>query len=109
MLDLLTLTGFDKEAADIEDRWNRFVSTTQTGIEAEYLRCFPNHIIRMLAEKALRGVTGMNCRIATPNTNDLVHGTFNEAWIEFWNNPRGYVDWEKRSVERLKKECQRTT
>jgi hypothetical protein len=108
MLDLLTLTGFAKEAADIEDHWNRFVAMTQTQIEPEYLRCFPRHITRMLAEKALRGVTEMKCRIPTPQTNDLVHATFNQAWVEFWNNPGGYVDWEKISVERLRDECQKT-
>jgi hypothetical protein len=108
MLELLTLTGFSKQAAEIEDRWNRLVSTTQSQIEAEYLRCFPRHIIKMLAEKTLRGVSEMRCRIATPDTKDLVHDTFNQAWDEFWRNPLGYVNWEKTTVRRLKDACQRT-
>jgi hypothetical protein len=108
MLELLTLIGFANKAAEIEDHWNRFVTTAQTQIEPEYLRCFPRHIIRMLAEKALRGVTEMKCRIASQDTNDFVHSTFDKAWLEFWHNPRAYVDYEKRSVERLKVECLRS-
>ena len=34
-------------------------------------------------------------------------GVVNEAWIEFWRNPGGYVDWEKKNVDLLKEECQR--
>ncbi|MGH9845356.1 MAG: hypothetical protein ACREEM_42120, partial [Blastocatellia bacterium] len=105
MLDALTLMGFAKEAAEIEARWNRFAATAQSQPEAEYRRCFPNHIIKLLAEKALEGVNGMQCRIARPETNDYVHGIFNQAWDEFWRNPASYVEWEKRAVEALRLEC----
>lgn len=109
MLEGLTLAGFAKEATEIEDRWNRFISTAQTQIDPEYLRCFPQRVIKMLAEKAFRGVAEMKCRIAKPETDDFAHCAFNQAWIEFWRNPSSYADWEKKTVDLLKDECQRDT
>lgn len=105
MLDALNLTGFAKEAVEIEAQWNRFAATAQSQPEAEYRRCFPDHIIKLLAKKALEGVNGMQCRIARPETKDYVHGVFNQAWDEFWRNPNSYVEWEKRAVEALRLEC----
>jgi hypothetical protein len=106
MLEELTLIGFSQEAAQIEGRWNLFVAATQTQIEPEYLRCFPGHLMRMLAQKALQGVEGMKCRVAAPETKDFVHRVFNGAWAEFWRDPVGYVSWEKEAVESLKNHCQ---
>jgi hypothetical protein len=105
MLDGLTLTGFGKEAAEIEGWWDRLVVTAQSRPEPEYHRCFPQQIIKLLAEKALEGVTGMNCRIAKPETSDYVHSVFNQAWNEFWRAPSGYVGWEKQAIEALRQEC----
>ena len=105
MLEGLTLTGFSTEATEIEARWDQLVITSQSQPEAEYHRCFPRQIIKLLAEKALAGISGMNCRIASPTTNDYVHSVFNQAWSEFWRDPSSYAEWEKRAVEALRKEC----
>ena len=105
MLEGLTLTGFGTEAAAIETQWNRLVTTSQSQPEAEYHRCFPRHIIKLLAEKALAGVSQMNCRIASPDTRDYIHSVFNQAWTEFWNDPGSYAEWEKQAVEALRQEC----
>ena len=59
----------------------------------------------MVAEKALLGVRGMNCRLANSTVVDVVHTTLNRAWIEFWRDPAGYANWEKAAVETLRQEC----
>ncbi|MCI0387680.1 MAG: hypothetical protein MOB07_02765 [Acidobacteria bacterium] len=105
MLDGLALIGFGTEAIEIEEQWNRLAATAQSRPEAEYHRCFPRQIIKLLTEKALEGVTGMKCRVARSETNDYVHGVFNQAWKEFWSNPNKYVVWEKQAVEVLRQEC----
>lgn len=105
MLEGLALTGFGKEAVEIEEQWNSLSVTTQSQPEAEYVRCFPPNLIKQLAEKALAGIKGMKCRIARPVTSDYVHSVFNQAWGEFWRDPGSYVKWEKQAVEALRQEC----
>jgi hypothetical protein len=58
-----------------------------------------------VAEKALAGVKGMNCRIADPTTSDIVHNILNGAWREFWRDPAGYAKWEMSAVVLLREEC----
>ena len=102
MLDALCLTGFDREAGEIETRWQELNRLLGVRPEDEYNRCFPKHIFELLLEKSLRGIKAMNCRIATPATDDAVHKTLNDAWRFFWANPVGYAREEKKLVDNLK-------
>jgi hypothetical protein len=101
----LTLIGFGGEAAEIEGRWSQLIDAARSSPDADYRRCFPKRILESVAEKALIGVRGMNCRIAEPSTTGKVHDTLNRAWKEFWRDPDAYVDWEKAAVETLRREC----
>jgi hypothetical protein len=105
MLHGLTLTGFATEAAEIERRWNELIGAARSSADADYRRCFPRQILESVAEKALIGTRGMNCRVADPSTTGTVHDILNAAWTEFWRNPVGYVDWEKGAVETLRRDC----
>jgi hypothetical protein len=101
----LTLIGFGAEAAEIERRWAQLIEAARSSPDADYRRCFPKRILESVAEKALIGIRGMNCRVAEPSTVGKVHDTLNTAWKEFWRDPHGYVDWEKAAVETLRREC----
>jgi len=101
----LTLTGFANEAAQVEERWNDLIQASGATPDPDYRRCFPRHLLHMVAEKALLGVRGMNCRLANSTVVDVVHTTLNRAWIEFWRDPAGYANWEKAAVETLRQEC----
>ena len=107
LLHGLTLTGFAKEAAEVEDWWNELIAASRSNPDPDYRRCFPKHILEAVAEKALAGVKGMNCRVVDPSTDDIVHNILNGAWREFWRDPSGYADWEKGAVENLRQECMR--
>jgi hypothetical protein len=109
MLHALTLTGFSKEAAEIETRWNELLIAANSKPDPDYRRCFPNRILETMAEKALAGVKSMNCRIAELATIGTVHSTLNQAWIEFWRSPADYAEWEKTAVETLRQECMKIT
>jgi hypothetical protein len=61
-----------------------------------------------LSEKALKGVEAMECRIASPNTNDPVHTALNQAWREFWQAPARYGAKERKFIEDLKGKCSDT-
>jgi hypothetical protein len=97
----LTLIGFGGEAAEIEGRWSQLIDAARSSPDADYRRCFPKRILESVAEKALIGVRGMNCRIAEPSTTGKVHDTLNRAWKEFWRDPDTYVDWKKRPLKRF--------
>jgi hypothetical protein len=101
----LTLIGFGAEAAEIEGRWSQLIDVARSRPDAEYRRCFRKRILESVAEKALVGVRGMNCRVAGHSTTGKVHDTLNLAWKEFWRDPEAYVDWEKAAVETLRREC----
>jgi hypothetical protein len=101
----LTLTGFGKEAAEIEGRWNELITAAKAAPDPDYRRCFPDSIIKSMAEKALAGVRGIKCRVAEPVISSPVHDILNQAWGEFWRDPARYASWEKNAVEELRKVC----
>ena len=105
LLHGLTLTGFAREAAEIEDRWKELMTAAGAAPDADYRRCFPKQIIETIAEKALAGVRAMGCRVAEPGVTSPVHDLLNLAWTEFWRNPAGYAAREKELVEELRRVC----
>lgn len=105
ILEGLMFMGFHPEAAQIENQWKQLAKTVQSQPEVEYHRCFPAHLLKLLAEKALAGVAGMKCRLAKPETRNDVHDVFNQAWTEFWRDPGTYVQWEKQAVQHLREKC----
>lgn len=101
----LQRTGFEKEKESIHQRWQEFVAISGAKRQSEYDRCYPEYLFESLARHAYDGVTGMGCRIASPETNDLVYAILNEAWIEFWKTPEGYAKWERMAIANLHNLC----
>jgi len=104
ILDGLSMIGFKREAAKVEEQWNRLIHATGFSPEPEYQMCFPRRILKLLSKKAMEGVEAMGCRIASEKTSAPVHNTLNRAWDEFWRDPKGYTFKEKRIVEDLQKQ-----
>jgi hypothetical protein len=105
ILYALKRAGFSQEAAEVERRWDELISISGAQVEPEYDRCFPRRILETFAEHAHQGVSAIGCRIAAPETKDIVHSTLNQAWVEFWHNPQGYAAWEKNIVITLGEQC----
>ncbi|TMI68688.1 MAG: hypothetical protein E6H09_21905 [Bacteroidetes bacterium] len=103
ILDALCICGFDEEAQEIETRWRELISALGFEPEPEYLRCYPTRIIKLLSEKALHGIRGMNCRIVTGETNDVVHRALNDAWRLFWIAPADYAQQEGELIQNLRR------
>lgn len=101
----LRLTGFTREAGEIERRWNELLLISGAEPEPEYHRCFPKFLLENLAQEAHKGVAAMGCRIVTPDTKDLVHSTLNDAWGEFWRDPDDFPSWEKIAIKTLREKC----
>jgi hypothetical protein len=102
ILDGLCLIGFNQEAARIEEQWKRLIRVSGISSEPEYQMCFSKRILKLLSEKSLSGVEAMGCRIASTQTSAPVHNALNQAWDEFWQDPKSYRFKEKRILDGLR-------
>ena len=101
MLYALELGGFTGEAVRIRAHWLEILRAVGAEPDSSHGRCYPRHVLERIAEFALQGVQGIDCRIARKGTTGEVHELLNEAWERFWNSPGEYVEWERQAVERL--------
>jgi len=101
MLFGLNIAGFEAESEQIRSRWQSFLAESGAKPEAEYHRCYPDSILKTIAEHARQGLIGTQLRIANTNTTDPIHSLLNEAWRIFWQAPDLYVTWEKSAVSEL--------
>ena len=69
--------------------------------ERPYYRCYPEELLRKIAQCAYQGVKDIKCRIASPETEDTVHAKLNQAWEKFWESPEMFVQWEKQAIGQL--------
>lgn len=103
MLYAIKHIGYKQEAETIGASWQALLSQIGAEPEPEYYRCYPEHLLEKIALYAYNGIQDIQCRIATPKTNDHIHTLLNDAWIEFWSCPQEYVRWEKLAVDKLLK------
>lgn len=102
MLTALRCIGFSDDADQIAARWHELVEISNYHPDAEFQRCYPLSLLESLSQVTYKGVAAMGCRIAHPETSDLVHDTLNGAWKEFWRAPAAYPVWEEAAVSRLR-------
>jgi hypothetical protein len=103
ILRALASIGFQAEAGQVQDRWQRFLAAAGFHAEPEYRRCFPTALLDKVCQAAIQGVAAGNCRIAGPQTDDPVFVLLNDAWREFWRAPDSYDAWEVQAVEGLRR------
>ena len=68
--------------------------------------CYPHEPLGYLAEMAIEGVQAIDCRIASPETQEPVCTLLNEAWDRFWADPDNYHRWESDAVRVPLAHCQ---
>lgn len=102
MLYGLELLGFTHEVPAIQAKWDELITISGARPEPEYRRCFPDSILRQIAENAITGVNGIGCQVATPQTKTPVYSLLNEAWTKFWDDPLQYITWEREAVRHLR-------
>lgn len=101
-LHSLRLLGFTEQANEIEKRWEELASIDGARPDADYRQCYPDGILKLVAEAAHDGVAGIGCRCAVASAVPHVGGIMNEAWIAFWRNPLSYSAWEKEAIHQLR-------
>ncbi len=105
MILALRRSEYHEVAQNIEARWADLINISGTSPCPQYFRCFPDHIIKRIVQSAYCGTQQIGSRIASRNTSDPIHSLLNEAWLEFWKNPKEYSIWEKATVGKLRTIC----
>lgn len=98
----LEAIGFHEEVMRLRERWIELTSISGARAEPEYHRCYPDLILREIAEQGLQGVKGIGCRIAARSQFPPIVDLLNRAWIEFWRAPAQFSEWERKAVKQLK-------
>jgi hypothetical protein len=101
LLEGLRLIFYDAAADSIEQRWIKFLGVVGAQPSPEYRRCFPESLIRQIANAALEGTRAIGCNIAQPAMSDPIRMILNEAWQHFWSSPTTYVQWEEDATKKL--------
>lgn len=102
MLFALRQLGFTDEADQISGKWDELIAISGAKAEAEYRRCFPDHLLQEIATAAVQGVRDIGCLAVSPTFSAPVYNILNEAWAEFLRNPIQYPNWERTAVQGLR-------
>lgn len=102
MLCALRQLGYTDEADQISAKWDDLITISGAKAEAEYRRCFPEHLLQEIATTAVQGVKDIGCLVASPTLSAPVYDILNEAWTEFFKDPMKYTNWERAAVQRLR-------
>jgi len=101
MLRGLELIGLAEESARLGAAWSSMLATLGARREPEYMWCYPNSLLKQIAEQALLGTQEINVRIFRSAEGGTVSSELNVAWEQFWSDAVGFQAWEKAAVERL--------
>src|SRR5262249_30212256 len=82
----------------LQGKWNEIIAISGAKPEPEYRRCFPDPLLRQIAEIGVSGVQGIGCQMAYSGTTTPIYGLLNEAWTKFWTDPTRYIAWERNAV-----------
>jgi hypothetical protein len=102
MLIALNVLNFQRQAADIQEKWNTLIKSIGAEQTPIYRRACPSQLIQQATEYTLEGVKKIGCRVASENTTGMVHDLLNTAWLKFWAEPNQYTAWERETIDTLK-------
>jgi len=101
ILEALTQLGYSKEAANIEEKWRQLLAVGGYRSNSDYERCFAKSLLKMIAKEAVGGYHRMGCRPSSSQAGSRIHDILNEAWNQFWSDPKHYATWEQSRVLQL--------
>lgn len=103
MLIGLDLLGLQKEAAEIQRRWEALIKATGVKPTAMYRRACPRELLEQAAISALEGTNKIGCHIVRDGTARPIRDLLNTAWQKFWTAPEEYHAWEREAIAELKR------
>lgn len=100
----LRTLGFVAEADSIQSTWEEQLRLWQSSANMSHKQCYPDHALKSIAENAVSAFENAGFNAARPNEISGVARCLNQAWDQFWQNPKGFGDWEALAIEHLQKE-----
>lgn len=91
--------GFTDQAAEISVRWEALVDALKAHRPPEYLRCYPDDLLKLIVVQVQQSIEEMGVTLATPGALTSWPERLEEAWLAFWENPNGYTSWEKNALK----------
>lgn len=98
----IDLIGFKEERVKIETKWEEFKEIVGYSKTSDFSIAIPEKLLKSAAEFCLTGTKQIKCEVATPASTDKVNFLLNNSWNEFWKDPEGFYDWERKSVMEFK-------
>jgi hypothetical protein len=102
-LDVLSILGFDAEAAIVSDVWNEMLDAAKEKPPDEFDLFYPPPLLKLLAERVTSGCRNLGLRPYDPDADpraDIPRLT-NNAWEQFTENPESFKAWEEKELNRL--------
>ena len=88
--------------ARLNAKWFELLELTSPTEDAHYRHCYPEHLLKLLAQRAYEGVLSSGSAVAAPRELPCVAKALNDAWGQFWQHPTGYLSWEQDKIKELK-------
>ena len=101
ILDGLRALQFDREAMDVERRWEELKSAGGFVAAPEYPAFYPETVLDEIVGTAFGGFQAAGIRSYRDAPTNSVARVLNQAWTRFWSAPADFVDWEQRAVQSL--------
>jgi hypothetical protein len=96
-------------ASDISAKWRAIPLVAHTEPINEYQYAYPDNLMEEISELFLTGLRESGFTLASPKRLEMkdpssIVQLLNEAWNLFWGDPDSFMDWESRTIQRLKAE-----
>jgi hypothetical protein len=105
ILTVLRLLEHKKEADEIAEKWNQYVTLTGDVPPTDYRLCYPENLIHSLVNHVLNACRDIGLRPFTDTASDEIKpnliAIMNRTWDEFFSNPESYSEWESKQVLKL--------
>lgn len=103
----LEILGFEDESEKIKQKWNSLPLVIHSSPDSSYQYAYPNDLMEEIANLLLNGMTESNFTIITPeelekSNQETIISILNAAWIQFWENPDTFRQWEENAIQTIK-------
>ena len=106
MLKGLKKLGFEKEAHKIITKWNQMPFVLENEPVVDYYDAYPTELLDNIATLFLEGLKKSNFNLASKEIlekkSENIMNLLNQCWKIFWGNPQEYIEWETKTVQKLK-------
>ena len=98
----LNILGCEEDAADIQQKWEEFKAIVGQKKGHDFSIALPEKLLQSAAELCRIGTEKVECEIYAPGNAGKVNTLLNESWKQFWSDPNGFAEIEKKLLQAFK-------